>query len=319
MPPRWLSLAIVVFWLAATGWLFVRDLWPRLRPGQPPPYEIDLADETQQVEHGLPQRKPATFWIVFRNGEEILTAFTSVEHHERPDDAFTFQADFRPYFRPLEAGPDGPAPAPASLIKKIERLRSRYRVSRQGELLAFDMTFRVIVGLAGLDTELRGQITGTVRDGQLRAHVQASGSLGGRQLEHDLAPVAVSRRGSVLLPLHPLNRIRGLRPGQTWDQPVVDPLGDALSASFPLPTGQTAGDRTLRATVLPETQPLPRTPRGAHPPAWLVKETPPDCLVIEYDDEGRSRTWVRASDGLVLCQECTVLGDRWVMRRDSLK
>jgi hypothetical protein len=315
MPPRWLSLAIVVFWLAATGWLFVRDLWPRLRPGVPPPYEIDLADETQTQKAGVN-------WRVFRNEEELLAAYTSVTHREKPDDSFTFQARFLPDPRRV-AGPPRPASEPrpraSTLLRKIHKLESSYRVSRRGQLLGFDLTFNIDVGLAGLETRLDGRVRGEVRAGKLFARLEARESLGDRHLDHELEPVPVSGEGSVLLPLHPVSRIRGLRPGQTWRQPIVDPLGDALAASNLLPGGPAAGNHFLDAHVLPELQPLPAPPPGPAPPAWWLHEPRPTCLVIEYGDEGQSRTWVQESDGLVLRQESTVFGDRWLLLRETLK
>ena len=57
MPPRSVTLAIVVFWLATLGWFCQHDLWPRLRRGDRPPYDIDLAGEV--TSRGVPRR-----WVV---------------------------------------------------------------------------------------------------------------------------------------------------------------------------------------------------------------------------------------------------------------
>src|ERR1700687_1039638 len=62
MPPRWVIVGIVAFWLVMTGWLFFRELWPRLQPGQPPPFRIDLADEAQ---NNIPIR-----WSIIKDGED---------------------------------------------------------------------------------------------------------------------------------------------------------------------------------------------------------------------------------------------------------
>ncbi len=53
MPPRWLAVPIVIFWVGTTGWLLYQDVWPSLLPDQAPPYTIDLEDEvrTQQQVH----------------------------------------------------------------------------------------------------------------------------------------------------------------------------------------------------------------------------------------------------------------------------
>jgi hypothetical protein len=114
--------------------------------------------------------------------------------------------------------------------------------------------------------------------------------------------VPVSSQGAVLLPLHPVRHIHGLRPGQRWRVPVVDPLDDLLAAVVP------GGQRELTyldARVLPETQHM----------MWSNQDQ--ECLIIEYTGEELSaRTWVRRSDGLVLEQEVTKSGDTWVLRRE---
>src|SRR5438105_14868133 len=58
MPPRWLTLAIVGFWLLAMVWLTVREIAPRWRLGEPPPYTIDLTDEVsgQKINWKILQR-----------------------------------------------------------------------------------------------------------------------------------------------------------------------------------------------------------------------------------------------------------------------
>src|SRR5262245_58802762 len=74
MPPRQLTVAIVVGWLASSGWLFHRELWPNLRPGEPPPYTIDLADEAQR--HDIPI---AIRWAILRGGQPIGQLHTTVK------------------------------------------------------------------------------------------------------------------------------------------------------------------------------------------------------------------------------------------------
>jgi hypothetical protein len=122
---------------------------------------------------------------------------------------------------------------------------------------------------------------------------------------HTLEPVPVARTGSILNPLHPVNRIKGLRPGQTWRMPLLDPLDKARGGWEKL-LGK--NDTTfLNARVLPQPQLLPDSPR------------PIPCLVIEYDDEDiKPRTWVQLQSGLVLRQEATQFGKRLVLQRDLI-
>jgi hypothetical protein len=118
-----------------------------------------------------------------------------------------------------------------------------------------------------------------------------------------LQPIAVSGGACVLTPLHPANRIKGLRPGAAWREPLVDPIKDAFAAA--LPGGEPGREVVLNARVLPETRPL----------TWNGRDAP--CLVIEYEGEHVSaRTWVKADDGLVLQQEAEHDGDRLTMRRE---
>jgi hypothetical protein len=120
--------------------------------------------------------------------------------------------------------------------------------------------------------------------------------------EGKLPPVTVSSQGSVLMPLHPVNHVRGLRPGQTWHMPLVDPLGDALAALVP---GSQPGTTTVFAKVEPQTRTLQSGKQEI------------ECYVIEYkSDDLNGRTWVRVSDGLVMQQEATMSGDTWILQRE---
>src|SRR5207302_1863942 len=99
--------------------------------------------------------------------------------------------------------------------------------------------------------------------------------------------------GSVLNPLQPLNRLPGLRRGQRWEVPLVHPLADVAHKYLKdvIGTAPAPQLRVLQAEVLPETQWL----------EWGVNHTQVPCLVIEYhSDDMTGKTWVRASDGVVL-------------------
>src|SRR6516225_2533318 len=126
MPPRWLCLGILAFWVATSGYLFWLELWPTIQPNEPPPFVIDLVDEAQQniptpirwnfYEAGtlvptvsLPRRavtclgllatEPGAPHALVATVAEILTteperpsipiAKTWVEYREQPDDSFS--------------------------------------------------------------------------------------------------------------------------------------------------------------------------------------------------------------------------------------
>ncbi len=288
MPPRLLSVAIVVFWLATTGWLVSRELWPHLQPGEPPPFAIDLVDEAQR--QSVPVR-----WVITRNGKKIGLAHTRVEYREA-DDTFALHSDVRNL--QLSSG--------LLATVSVQRLDTTYRVGRGGELRAMsaDVQAKVEVTLPKLEAKVTGHVSGEVRDRRFVSRCWVELPSGERQ-EFTPEPVEVSAQGTVLNPLHPVNRVAGLRPGQRWRMPAINPLSEALgrSAAGVLP----AGPRFLDARVLPEPQPL----------KWGKSDVP--CLVIEYrgeQGEVNARTWIRQSDGLVLRQEATQSGELLVLQRE---
>src|SRR5262245_48420368 len=111
MPPRHFTIAIVAFWVAMSGWLFYRDLWPWLRPGGPPPYVIDLVDEARF-------RESRNRWIVFQKGHDIGYADTWVDYRGS-DDSFRLNGEFK-IRRPGGKG------------DPLVEMRSMYRVTRGG-------------------------------------------------------------------------------------------------------------------------------------------------------------------------------------------
>jgi hypothetical protein len=289
MPPRWLCLLILLFWLATTGRLLWRDLWPALRPGEPPPYAIDLLDEAQQ-------QQPRIHWRVLYNDRPSHRARSWVEHHPR-DDAFALHVT-------LDAEPRPDAlPAVAALLRHFE---SVHVVSRDGALRQVHCQARLVPGLVEVDLTFEGQ----VRDGRLYPRYHLDSADLHRHGEAD--PVEVSSSGSLLVPLHPLNRIRGIRPGQSWRLPLVDPAYEAIVAVLRKEAGGAllGLDRplpVLDAHVLPE-------PRHLH---LLHRDWA--CLVVEYHDgdDLRARTWVEQRTGLVLQQEAIHGDEHWVFLRDS--
>ncbi len=120
MPSRWMSLAILVFWLATTAWLVYHDLWPEWRPGEPPPFHIDLVEEVQKG----PRLK--TNWDVLRQGEgdtslqRIFRATTWVDY-DADNDIFALNAEFNAI----------DTKHPYSLAKlHVQFMSSQYRVTR---------------------------------------------------------------------------------------------------------------------------------------------------------------------------------------------
>ncbi len=281
MPPRWLCVVIVVFWLACNGWLIWRHLLPRVAPGQPPPFAIDLVEEAQT-------QRPAVHWSVYRDDRKVMQARTRILHPGR--DLFELTAEHLP---PVGASEVSLPPI------RLRRMSSTYRVNSAGELLAVRLRVEGVREVA--DERIAAEFTLTV-DGEIREgwlHL-------GRKLESQLSwrgqDSETIHCGAVLMPLHPVKRLRGLQPGQSWQVVLLEAPGD------PLGTIRGAGGeaRLLHAHV------RARVEEYTH---GRYQEVP--CLVIDYQgDDVQASTWVRQADGLVLCQEATLGKTRWGMYRD---
>lgn len=314
MPPRWLRWLIGMFWLMMTGWLF-HDLAPSWRSGEPPPFHVDVVDE---VRKGNP---PQTKWIVRRVkvGEnafvKVFRGTTWVEYHNK-EDTYALNA-----FLDVPKTPNPKYP-PVEVAKgfKIDSIKSTYHVARDGRLRALDAEVKArphfdwpggelfqrslrmfLPQLAKRleDAQAVRHVSGEVRDEHFFGHCGAAG-LPRPPRPAELPPTAVSYTGSVLMPLHPLNQMSGLHPGQRWRQPILDPLlvwRSGFSGSLP----------SLTARVLPQ------------PHLLDLGDGEKSCLVIQYtndEEQTTGRTWVGQSSNRVLKQEVILEDYHWIITRD---
>ena len=173
MPSRWLTAAIVLFWLATTGWLFWHDLWPAWRPGEPPPFHIDLVEEVQSA------NTMRTSWTVAHDegkGEgvkNVFTATTKAEYHPT-NDTFSLIAEFKVPFgskvSPVSVGEEvgkGKNNGYRVIVKEME---SEYRVNRQGHLQSLHAAIKGKLHLKGKEMDAEASLGGEVRDEQFFAH-----------------------------------------------------------------------------------------------------------------------------------------------------
>jgi hypothetical protein len=299
MPPRFVTVLIVLFWLGTGAWFFQREVWPSLRSGDPPPFVIDLVDEARQL---------PIDWVVFQGDKKVGKAITQIGY-DQADDSFRLEGQF--VLTDLVGG-----------VVKVE-VKSMYRVTRAGELRQVDA--HVDMSFPAFLFAVAGDFGGPVQDGTFQPEARVTFPGETQKIEFD--PVRLSGRGSVLNPLQPVNRLTGLRPGRTWQIPLFNPLQVLTAARI---EGKNAKDpamvmvltvmallkgkgtpgefRRLNATVLDGTQSL----------FWDDHEE--ICLVIEYRDDDRSaRTWVRQKDGTVLQQEVNLGSDQLVLKRVSTK
>jgi hypothetical protein len=344
MPPRLLTLVILAFWLGMGVWLFARDLWPRWRPGEPPPYTLMASDEAPR--QGAPIR-----WNVFHNGEHAYDLEAKTNYHEQgndpsQDDTFEMRAIAR-----VKQTPGMKAPP--------RRLRSLVRITRESELREVHAELHIAVKELELLIEVRGEVrealllprwhvTVSAVDAETENRVfdrWAPAPTPLHEFDAPFKPFEFADRGIVLNPLHPPNRLDTLRGGQHWQMPLVSSLLvleklahtlDALAAGRSLEAltdmlTKTLGSALeelplLEARVLQELQTLPpvipvstqQTPRALEPPL---------CWVIEaHDNDGHAhgRLWIQYSDGerkgLVLRQEVVLSTERgddvWIVQRE---
>src|SRR5262249_27536241 len=70
MPSRPVTALTVLFWLGPLGWFGYREIWPKLLPGDAPPFVIELADEaTSQIAMPDKLRSADALWNLYRDNE----------------------------------------------------------------------------------------------------------------------------------------------------------------------------------------------------------------------------------------------------------
>jgi hypothetical protein len=318
MPPRWLALGVFVLWIFMTGWLFVRDYWPQLQPGQPPPFRIDLADEAQ---NNIPVR-----WSIFKDGEGRGYARTWVNFRNRDDDPH--QRVFKAGEWEFELGGEFKLWRTSNRYGQPDFLvKNKYRVTREGALREFQSTVSFnlktkIPGVIGQDpdspqeesensqeielVEIFGKVQNDVCYPRMIVSPEAKKwvSLAAffeplvAYLERPMEPIRMPTRAAMLNPLEPVNKLAKVSKGQRWRIPMVDPMSAWQKSS---------GVQYLNAEVLQDTEWI----------KWGGHKEPVPCLVIKYQgDDLTGYTWVQEEDGLVVGQEITQHGDNLRLMRD---
>ncbi len=298
MPSRPITVAIVLFWLAAVGWVGYRDVWPRLTASGPPPIAVDLGDEASQL---VPVR-----WQVYRGDQKVGRLTTRMTYLDADD---TFRLTHQYSNLTFDAGR-------ARVVFPEVTLTTR--ITRGGALREQGMKGSMVVQLqvGGTFTEVaaaKAAVDGEVRDGVFRGRCDLDAPVLNLKVKRDLDPVPVPD-GQALTPMQPVNRVANVRGGQRWLVHEINPMRDTMSSlmkgfvgqqGFGLPEEKreafvaTVGDRPERLVWGKD---------GAEVPCW----------VIEYrGGDARVRTWVRTDDGRVLRQEATREGESIALERDE--
>ena len=294
MPSRFAILAIVVFWVTTLGYVFQRDIRPRLYTSGPPPISVDLADEATQSQ--------GTSWTVFRGSERVGKLTTKMTNIDS-DDTFSFAHKYSQLR--FDYGP-------ARIF--LPELTSTTHLDRGGSMKNQSLSGRLIVqtsnGKGGYSdlADAVVSVRGAVLEGMLSGECEWTSSFGSGK--RPLAPVAAPS-GQVLNAFQPIARIAPPWPKEGWIVREVNPLDDAVAAVLREKLGTLAStlpqpeSKQLLARFMPEAQTLD-TAAGSV-----------ECRVIEYrNSEVRAKTWLRASDGKVLRQEAFLAGEHLSLERE---
>jgi hypothetical protein len=273
MPPRLISVMIVMLFVGVNTTLFYAEILPRIRSGQPPSFFVELADEAGNL-------RPVVNWKVLVRGEEFLKLRTGVTLVDGEEDEFWLWAEY--------TQPTNTALKPARDFLNLKLMRNEFRVHRDGDMLGLHAKVQ-IESLRGVDFPLTLEISGNVSNGLLNPEVKVDSSLGERVFKLD--PIGVPVSGAVFQPFLPVNRILGLYPGRTWKQPFFDPLSMTFSAGV-TQGGMDQGTGSVIAKVRNETVDV----------VWGGKKIP--CLVIDYTGSDlESTVWVGVQNGMVVRQK----------------
>lgn len=292
MPSRAITALIVAFWLATIGWFVSREVLPKWWAGEPPTYTIELADEANR--HPIPN-----YWTLSYNGKNVGRLRTSLRYVEASD-TFELSASSAELAFMENLNLFG---VRFSIV--IRDYDDRIRVSREGELRAMSTAAKLAVQSPAAHWEAPFQVKAWIEDGVLRRNGQLQ--IPGQKLLKIALEAGETPRGRILNPMHPVQRIVGLKPGQQWQQNVVDPRGEIIRAVVKqeLHIDLPAPPSAMTAKVLSEVRPL------------KFNGELQSCWIIEYrGDDSVARTWVRQSDGTVLRQEAEAHGETLVLQRE---
>ena len=326
MPSRWIIAGTLIFWAATLSWLVYREIMPDLRSDEPQLFYVQAADEQR-----TPQGVPKIFWNVERNGKLCYSLRTSVQYDEN-EDLFEFLGNFVS----LKSDHDDETAHHLAPNLTLQRLRftSHYWADRHGRLTTLDVdtNYDFVNNQTGERMGVTLGLQGNPRGGKFAPMLKLAVRDPEESVETELDAVAVSSRGCVLHPLHPPRRIPDLRPGQTWNAAVIDPL-------FLMPVLGQAFDQDSSPQVMSafssmlEVKPLQvihaktdwnetelQWPRLDPRSATADKPTTP-CYVVTWGEPDSLfwfKTWAHATDGWVLKQEAHLWGETWIITRISL-
>jgi hypothetical protein len=280
MPSRPVTAAIILFWLATTGVLVYRELASRIGAGAAPPFTIPLMAEVSET---------TVEWQVMQKGQPIGTGKTKIK--PGADRIFELSAKF--VLKQLD------------LLIELQdvKIDATYRVTEEGHLVSSAAKLSTRIEFLGIKKAVL-DFNGIVKEGLF--HPQLTLAADGNSMELDvLEPFPIAENSSVLNPMHLVHKISGLRDGQRWPIPLMDPLR-AVPKLKDLASGKVTVVDHLIATVTTDNLP------------WPNDDAVVPCFKIEYakpDDRPIAATWVRRADDAVLQQWASYEGMEFTVRR----
>lgn len=268
MSNRWFNLAVIVLWLVSMGWLMTEKVAPPLLVGERPPV---LADDA-------PKARVPVAWQLMLNDQAL--GWASTDTVERPDQVIEMRNRVHLDRFPLREI----APWLAKLLDPDGRDdQMEFDTDSRVELVEGKLRgFRTTITLGDFQDAIR--VHGTVEDQQLKLAMHAG------DFTYNTSTDLYS--GAIGDALSPRARLSKLRVGQTWTEPVYNPLHPP---NKPLQIMQAKVER--------------REPIG-----WNGQIV--NAAVVSYQNDSgaeggaspaRARAWV-ADDGTVLKQEVNLLG-----------
>lgn len=301
MPPRFLVAFIVVFWVGTIAYLIYEEYWPWWRTDAPPAFIVEMADEASPL---------VTQWSIYRGDKKVGSISTTMTCLK--DDTIELESTIEDLMFEVPA-----VLVPVTVHFHITKLRTVQRVRRDGQLVRVRSKLNLAIGAFGKDKDLKitAIIQGNVVDGHLHARSTLHSDFG--RTEQDLEPIPI-QMGSAFNPMQPIAKLR-VRPGQHWKMSSVDPLGEAIQASFRHFVQQVAamGGTSIKLKV--DTPKLILAEVASEPRQWSYDGKSAKCYVIEYRTDDRNltgSTWVSVDDGKVMRQEISSFGDKLVLERE---
>jgi hypothetical protein len=221
MPPRFVSVAILIFWATAAWRLVDRDLIPELTVTQPP----DLRTITRAEADSVPARWAVQ--VLDTPGETRRTVGEAVTQAVRQGNG-SIVLESHLWF---DSGSVLQGTGLASVTDVRLDVNSTYHIDPSGNLQSFQLN---VVAPLEPGELLKGELLKV--DGRLRKHELEITMKGPIPILNRSLSVPYEARGVVQNTFGPVDRLPGLRVGLKWNVRVVDPFkGDAVVVRVEVP------------------------------------------------------------------------------------